>query len=330
MHLWPGGDAVHAPTPLAPPSPSAAAAGGDRARHGAVDPSRDAHPARRRLAPGDDQAGGRAGQRDRRADRRGRRGARPRTRPARRPSRSSAHGVPDALLAPVQPAQEHATAVGLDLPDAYVLAVGTVEPRKGLDVLVAAMAKPYAPDLPLVVVGPHGWGEVDLTALARRARPARRAAAGARPDQRRRPRGRAAPGGGAGRAEPGRGLRAAGARGDGARRAGGALGRAGAGRGGRRTRRGRCRGGDARRWPRRCARCSTTRRARAGRVAQGQLRAEAFTWEHAADASCGGCTRGSSTWRTSRYVSSVGFSPGRARRARRTVVVCTAWPNRAC
>ncbi|HWM01941.1 MAG TPA: glycosyltransferase, partial [Actinophytocola sp.] len=34
------------------------------------------------------------------------------------------------------------------------------------DVLVAAMAKPYAPDLPLVVVGPLGWGEVDLTALA--------------------------------------------------------------------------------------------------------------------------------------------------------------------
>jgi glycosyltransferase involved in cell wall biosynthesis len=41
-----------------------------------------------------------------------------------------------------------------------------VEPRKGLDVLVKAMAKRHAPDLPLVVVGPRGWGEVNLVELA--------------------------------------------------------------------------------------------------------------------------------------------------------------------
>jgi glycosyltransferase involved in cell wall biosynthesis len=46
------------------------------------------------------------------------------------------------------------------LPDSYVLAVGTVEPRKGLDVLVKAME---SVDLPLVVAGPRGWGDVDLT-----------------------------------------------------------------------------------------------------------------------------------------------------------------------
>jgi glycosyltransferase involved in cell wall biosynthesis len=78
------------------------------------------------------------------------------------------HGVPDVFLADVAPAQAAATAAELALPDGYVLAVGTVEPRKGLDVLIEAMAKPYAPDLPLVVVGPRGWGEVDLSALARR------------------------------------------------------------------------------------------------------------------------------------------------------------------
>jgi glycosyltransferase involved in cell wall biosynthesis len=54
----------------------------------------------------------------------------------------------------------------LRLPESYVLAVGTVEPRKGLDVLIKAMAKRHAPNLPLVVVGPRGWGEVNLVELA--------------------------------------------------------------------------------------------------------------------------------------------------------------------
>ena len=79
-----------------------------------------------------------------------------RGRPARR-----ARGVPRGG-GPAQAALRPAC----DLPETYVLAVGTVEPRKGLDVLIEAMAKPHAPDLPLVVVGPRGWGGVDLTALA--------------------------------------------------------------------------------------------------------------------------------------------------------------------
>jgi glycosyltransferase involved in cell wall biosynthesis len=42
------------------------------------------------------------------------------------------------------------------LPDRFVLFVGTLEPRKNLAGLVAAMAE--LPDLGLVVVGPSGWG----------------------------------------------------------------------------------------------------------------------------------------------------------------------------
>lgn len=48
-----------------------------------------------------------------------------------------------------------------DLPASYVLAVGTVEPRKGFELLVRATERLR---VPLVVVGPQGWGGVDLSA----------------------------------------------------------------------------------------------------------------------------------------------------------------------
>ncbi|MFD4674232.1 glycosyltransferase family 4 protein [Lentzea sp. NPDC058450] len=48
-----------------------------------------------------------------------------------------------------------------DLPAGYVLAVGTVEPRKGFEMLVRACERLR---VPLVVVGPQGWGGVDLRA----------------------------------------------------------------------------------------------------------------------------------------------------------------------
>ncbi len=58
----------------------------------------------------------------------------------------------------------------LGLPPRYVLAVGTLEPRKGLAHLIEAMAHPDAPqDVPLVVSGPDGWGDVDVYGLAERA-----------------------------------------------------------------------------------------------------------------------------------------------------------------
>jgi glycosyltransferase involved in cell wall biosynthesis len=55
----------------------------------------------------------------------------------------------------------------LGLPTGYLAFVGTVEPRKGLDVLLDALTEL---DLPLVVIGPPGWGGVDLESEARRRR----------------------------------------------------------------------------------------------------------------------------------------------------------------
>jgi glycosyltransferase involved in cell wall biosynthesis len=57
-----------------------------------------------------------------------------------------------------------AIAQRLRLPGEYVLAVGTREPRKGLDVLAEAVSR--GPGLPLVVVGPDGWGDVEPVGLA--------------------------------------------------------------------------------------------------------------------------------------------------------------------
>ncbi len=47
----------------------------------------------------------------------------------------------------------------LGIPGRYILFVGTAEPRKGLDVLVAAMKHQDLERFGLVVVGPPGLGE---------------------------------------------------------------------------------------------------------------------------------------------------------------------------
>ena len=64
------------------------------------------------------------------------------------------------------PADADAVADELGLPDRYVLSVGTVEPRKGLEPLIRALAHPDSPDLPLLVVGPEGWGDVRVADVA--------------------------------------------------------------------------------------------------------------------------------------------------------------------
>jgi glycosyltransferase involved in cell wall biosynthesis len=76
-----------------------------------------------------------------------------------------APGAPSAALlnwTPDRPAPS-------GLPKEYVLSLATLEPRKGLDVLIRAMAHPDGPPLPLVVVGRPGWGGVDPAQLARAA-----------------------------------------------------------------------------------------------------------------------------------------------------------------
>ena len=75
-------------------------------------------------------------------------------------------GASAALAA--QPADADARAARLGLPPAYLLSLATLEPRKGLDVLLAALAEPKAPDLPLLLVGQPGWGGVDPLAEAAR------------------------------------------------------------------------------------------------------------------------------------------------------------------
>jgi hypothetical protein len=123
----------------------------------------------------------------------------------------------------------------LGLPSAYVLFVGTLEPRKDLRTLLAAhQLVPDAP--PLVLVGPPGWGEqVDVSAAITPGFVGRRRPAARRGGRRR-----------AGAPLARRGLRADGAGGAGGRDAGRRERPAGAARGrrdGGDVRAGRRRGG---------------------------------------------------------------------------------------
>jgi len=73
-------------------------------------------------------------------------------------------GAPSVALA--IPADSPARRARLEIPDNFVAFVGTLEPRKGLEQLITALATVDA--LSLVVIGPRGWGGVDVAALVER------------------------------------------------------------------------------------------------------------------------------------------------------------------
>jgi len=80
-----------------------------------------------------------------------------------------AHGIDDERIrvipwgsdpVEVTPADREAVRTRHGVPSNAVLFVGTIEPRKNLDGLLAAMQ--HLPERQLVVVGPEGWGATDL------------------------------------------------------------------------------------------------------------------------------------------------------------------------
>jgi glycosyltransferase involved in cell wall biosynthesis len=71
------------------------------------------------------------------------------------------HGIDPPDEPPADTVAERLRAVGLADGEPYALAVGTVEPRKGHDVLLPAFSESRRtqPKLRLVVTGPAGWGK---------------------------------------------------------------------------------------------------------------------------------------------------------------------------
>ena len=66
----------------------------------------------------------------------------------------------------VVPVDSESRRSALGLPDVYITFVGTLEPRKGLEQLLLALARMEG--LSIAVIGPHGWGGVRVNDLVTR------------------------------------------------------------------------------------------------------------------------------------------------------------------
>jgi glycosyltransferase involved in cell wall biosynthesis len=74
--------------------------------------------------------------------------------------------APRSGLALGSEADAGARAARLGLPSEYIVVPGTLEPRKGLVDVLAALGRPGVPDVPLVVLGPDTWGDQHVAMVA--------------------------------------------------------------------------------------------------------------------------------------------------------------------
>jgi alpha-1,3-rhamnosyl/mannosyltransferase len=71
---------------------------------------------------------------------------------------SSVPLAPDPLFAPASPGAMEQVRRRYGLPEEYLVFVSSLEPRKNIDLLIEALAAART-DIPLVLVGWHGWGD---------------------------------------------------------------------------------------------------------------------------------------------------------------------------
>ncbi|MFC6354786.1 glycosyltransferase family 4 protein [Luethyella okanaganae] len=63
------------------------------------------------------------------------------------------------------PLDANKRALALGLPETFVLATGSLEPRKGVTALIEGLGASGAPDVPLLILGSDSWGEIELAAI---------------------------------------------------------------------------------------------------------------------------------------------------------------------
>ncbi|MFU8945610.1 glycosyltransferase family 4 protein [Mycetocola zhadangensis] len=75
--------------------------------------------------------------------------------------------IPGAVASDLKlPADAEWRASKLDLPQEYILAVGSLDPRRGITPLINGLGNGGAPDLALLILGPDTWGEISLAVVA--------------------------------------------------------------------------------------------------------------------------------------------------------------------